>query len=207
MIEEQDTFAAIEHIEGAILTGHFVLSSGKHSDRYVQKERIFYDTTVTSMVCLFLAEHYMSANVDVVVGPDTGGRIVAYQVAAHLNNLPSPSRRKVVAVYAKKKEDNVFYFPENGTKLLSGKRVLVVDDVLTSGESVKKVVELVRAHTGFTVGVGAIWNRGGVGKEHVGNVPILAIINKQFSSWSEEECRYSGPCSKGISVDSEIGHG
>lgn len=86
--------------------------------------------------------------------------------------------------------------------------MLVVDDVLTTGSSVKKVVELVRRYGAHVVGVAALCNRGDVSLSNLGDVPRLeTLIQMSLKSWSEEECAADGPCAKGIPINTSVGKG
>ncbi len=93
-------------------------------------------------------------------------------------------------------------------KQVSGKRVLVVEDVLTTGASAGHVVEVTRVMGGDVVGLGALCNRGGVTPEDVGGVPKLhALVDVTLDTWTEEECLLNGPCSEGVPVNTDVGKG
>ncbi|MBL8040872.1 MAG: orotate phosphoribosyltransferase, partial [Chthonomonas sp.] len=133
---------------GAILRGHFVLTSGRHSDVYFEKFRILEQPAVLSALCAQIAEAFRNQKIDVVCGPTTGGVIVAFEVARQMH-LP--------ALYVE---------TENGAKALrrqasvaQGARVLVVDDVFTTGRSVIEVAELIRAKGATVAGTGVLIDR------------------------------------------------
>lgn len=93
-------------------------------------------------------------------------------------------------------------------KLVKGKRVLIVEDVITTGGSAKKVIEATRSMSGNVVGLAAICNRGGITPQDVSSPPTLhALVNIRLDSWTEEECRRSGPCSRGIPINTAVGKG
>lgn len=93
-------------------------------------------------------------------------------------------------------------------KLVAGKRVLVVEDVVTTGLSSKRVIEATRSVGGIVVGLGVLCNRGGVTPKDVADPPALrALLNVKFDSWSEEECLHSGPCSKDVPINTSVGKG
>lgn len=93
-------------------------------------------------------------------------------------------------------------------KLVKGKRVLVVEDVTTTGLSSKRVIEATRSVGGIVVGLGVLCNRGGVTPKDVADPLVLkALLNVRFDSWDEEECRRSGPCSWGIPINTAVGKG
>lgn len=133
---------------GAILRGHFVLTSGRHSDVYFEKFRILEQPAVLSALCAQIAEAFRNKKIDVVCGPTTGGVIVAFEVARQMH-LP--------ALYVE---------TENGAKALRRQasvapstRVLVVDDVFTTGRSVMEVAELIRAKGATVAGIGVLIDR------------------------------------------------
>ncbi|MFA6099886.1 MAG: phosphoribosyltransferase family protein [Patescibacteria group bacterium] len=93
-------------------------------------------------------------------------------------------------------------------KLVKGRRVLVVEDVTTTGLSSKRVIEATRSVGGIVVGLGVLCNRGGVTPKDVADPPVLkALLNVKFDSWSEEECLRSGPCSKDVPINTAVGKG
>lgn len=133
---------------GAILKGHFLLTSGRHSDTYVEKFRILEQPGILSTVCTEIADTFRFKGIDVVAGPTTGGIIIAFEVARQLG---------CQAVYIE---------TENGQKTLRrgatinpGAKVLVVDDVLTTGRSIYEVSDVVKSAGGQVAGVGVLIDR------------------------------------------------
>ncbi len=187
---------------GAFRTGHFVLTHGRHSDSYLNKDALYPYTHDTSKLCRAIAERFAKENVEVVVGPAVGAAVLSQWVAYHLSEMRG---EEVYGVYADKDGQGGFILRRGYDKLVKGKNVLVVEDLTTTGGSIKKVVEVARAAGGNVVGAIAIVNRGGVAKEAVGNPPIFtALVNLDLESWDEGECEL---CEKGIPVNTDIGHG
>lgn len=89
-------------------------------------------------------------------------------------------------------------------KYIRGKRLLVVDDNLTTGASLKKVMRVARINGGKIVGLGVLWNRGGITSFDVGNLPLFAPINLVLDDWDENECPL---CKAGFPISTEAGHG
>lgn len=103
---------------------------------------------------------------------------------------------------------NAFEIKRGYAKLVANKKVLVVEDVLTTGGSAKKVIEATRRVGGEVVGLGVLCNRGGVTPKDVGNPPeLFSLVDIKLNTWTEEECALTGPCSKGIPINAEVGKG
>ncbi|HRI44605.1 MAG TPA: orotate phosphoribosyltransferase [Fimbriimonadaceae bacterium] len=121
----------VDYLEerGAILRGHFVLTSGRHSDTYVEKFRILEQPQVLSAVCARIADRFRAASIDVVAGPTTGGIIIAFEVARQLG---------CDAVYVETEDGRRTL--RRGARVDPGARVLVVDDVLTTGRSLLETI-------------------------------------------------------------------
>ena len=187
---------------GAFRTGHFVLTSRRHTDSYLNKDALYPYTHDTSKLCRAMAERFKDAKVDVVVGPAIGAAILSQWVAYHLTEL---NGREVYGAYADKDGQGGFILKRGYDQLVKGKRVLVVEDLTTTGGSIKKVVETTRAAGADIIGAIAIVNRGGVAKEAVGNPPIFtSLVELHLESWDESECEL---CEKDIPVNTDIGHG
>lgn len=115
---------------GAILRGHFILTSGRHSDTYVEKFRLLEQPSVTSQICARIAGRFRKAGVEVVAGPTTGGILIAFEVARQLG---------VDALYIESEDGKRVL--RRGALVRPGARVLVVDDVLTTGRSVRESID------------------------------------------------------------------
>lgn len=158
---------------GAFLNGHFRLSSGRHSDRFVQKFRLLEDPQLLEPVASELARRFRAASPTIVVGAAVGGILLAYEVARHLGTK------------------SIFVEKENGVPVLrrgfeigSADRALVVEDVVTTGLSVREVLDVVRARGAQIAGVGVIVARG----EMEFDVPVEALLNLPLISYDPAEC-------------------
>ena len=192
---------------GAVMTNsHFVYASGRHGRVYVNKDAVYPHTAQTSRLCAEIAKRFQDDDVEVVIAPAIGGVILSQWTAWHLTELPRG--REVLGVYAEKAEGDTFVIKRGYDRLIAGKNVLVVEDVLTTGGSARKVIEVTRAFGGEVVGLGALCNRGGVTPEDLGGVPKLhALVNVTLDTWSEEECLRNGPCSEGVPINIDVGKG
>ena len=160
---------------GVLLEGHFLLTSGRHSNRYLQCAKIFRNTRYSEELCAALADYYRNDGVEVVIGPAMGAVQMEYEVSRSLGC------------------ENFFAERENGAMTLRrgfavqpGQKVLLVEDVITTGGSVREVMDLVKAAGGEVVGVGSIVDRTG-GKIDFG-VPFHAVISLDVESWEADEC-------------------
>ncbi len=161
---------------GALLEGHFRLTSGRHSGRYIEKFRIMEDPGATTVLCGMIADHYRDAGIEVVVGPAMGGVILAFETARQLG---------VRAIFAEKAEGGRLVF-DRGFAVRPGEKVLVVDDVATTGGSVKKVLDILSAAGANIVGVGWLIDRTN-GAIDVG-FPVYVCHRMSIESYEPSEC-------------------
>jgi orotate phosphoribosyltransferase len=163
---------------GALKEGHFVLSSGRHSDRYIEKFDLLRQPTATSEVCRFIAEHFRDQQIDVIVGPTTGGVILAFEVARQLG---------VAAAYAERSSDaGARREFRRGTTFPSGGRVVVVDDILTTGGSIRETLDALAAHPVDVAGVAVLVDRSG-GEADLG-VRYVALATMDITTWDVSDC-------------------
>ena len=190
--EPIDAFKILQDL-GVILTeGHFRLSSERHSSVYIEKRKLYRNQPATYLIARAIARRFEKDVVTLVVGPQTG---VLYRnpladfAAQHLEGIPSAC--------AMKGPNKTFFFENEEPELVTGKNVLVVDDTLTTGASLKKVIDLTRAHGGKVIGAGAICIRGEVTRETLGVDKLEALIEMRLPDWSVEECP---KCREGIPI-------
>jgi orotate phosphoribosyltransferase len=182
---------------------HVVYTSGRHGTTYVNKDAIYPNTEAVSALCAAIAAHFADAGIaiDVVAAPALGGIILSQWVAHHL----TAGGRRALAVYAEKAEPEGFAFRRGYDRILQGRRVLVVEDILTTGGSLRSVIEGVRRAGGEVVGAAALCNRGGVRASEVGDPPeLFALVELSLESWDEQECPL---CASGMPVNTEVGKG
>ena len=160
---------------GAILKGHFKLTSGRHSDTYMQSAKLFIDTKQSEIVCKALAEKLAGEKIDLVVSPAIGGILMGYEVARQLG-VP-----------------NIFAERENGEMTLrrgftieKGTKVVVVEDVVTTGGSVKEVVKLVQSMGAEVVAVASLVDRSNGAVDF--GVKYVNLISMEVVSYDPEEC-------------------
>ena len=161
---------------GAFLEGHFQLSSGRHSAAYVEKFRLLERPPQTDALCRMIADWARELSPGVVAGPTTGGLIVSYEVARHLG---------LRSIFAEKAEGGGRTF-QRGFTIAPGERVLIVDDVLTTGGSVRDVLEAVRSMGGEPLAVAVLIDRSG-GRTDFG-VPSFSCLALDLPSYKPDDC-------------------
>ncbi len=186
---------------GGFRAGHFVFVSGLHADTYINKNAVYPYTHEVSKLCRGIAEKFADKGVEVVVGPATGGIILSTWVAYHLSEL---NGREVLSVYADKDGEG-FVIKRGYEDVVKGKKCLVVEDLVTTGGSLKKVIAETRRVGGEVVGAVAVVNRGRVTNGAIGGVPeFITMVNVHLEQWSEENCDL---CKREIPVNTDVGHG
>ncbi|KAB2642314.1 MAG: phosphoribosyltransferase [Verrucomicrobia bacterium] len=193
----------LSSLQALVTESHIVYTSGKHGSSYINKDALYPHSAETSQLCRLFAEYFAQDAIDIVIAPALGGIILSQWTAHHLSQL---HKREVLALYAEKIEGTKDFVIKRGyDKLLPGKNVLVLEDVLTTGGSVKKVIELVRTHGGNVAGLGVLCNRGGVTQEEVGSVPKLqALVSVSLEAWEPEHCPL---CAQDIPINTNVGKG
>lgn len=168
---------AIEILKKAnvLLEGHFLLTSGRHSNQYLQCAKIFRNTKYSEELCKALAEQFKDYDIDVVVGPAMGAVLMSYEVSRHLG----------VENYFAERVDGKMEF-RRGFNIEKDMKCLIVEDVVTTGGSVKEVMELIQQAGGEVVGVGLIIDRTG-GKVDLG-VPLKSVLSMEVKSYEHDEC-------------------
>jgi orotate phosphoribosyltransferase len=171
---ERETLALYEKT-GGLLRGHFRLTSGLHSDLYLQSALVLQYPELATRLGLALAAPFREAGVGAVLAPAIGGIVVAHEVARALGTRALFTERV----------DGVMSL-RRGFSVSAGERCLVVEDVITTGGSTREVVACVGAEGGVAVGVGALIDRSGGAARF--SVPHHALARVSASTWSAESC-------------------
>jgi orotate phosphoribosyltransferase len=161
---------------GALLTGHFLLTSGLHSAQYFQCAKVLQYPNYAEELCRKIGEHFKQREVTAVIAPAIGGIVVAHEVARNLG---------VRALFSERKNGQMAL--RRGFEIREGEKVLVVEDVVTTGGSVREVVDLVKQLKGQPVGVGCLVDRSG-GQVSFG-VETFALIHLNIEVWPPEKCK------------------
>ena len=174
---------------GIIQEGHFRLSSGLHTSQFVEKTLIYPHTSDTSDLCEMIANDFKDKNVEVVVCPAVGGIILSDKTAANLSRM---TEREVLGIFVEKKDEEMRFRKEELGELVRSKKVLIVDDVLTTGESIRQTIRAVQKFGGVVVGVAVLCNRGDVKLEDIGVDKIDALFTLKLDLYKPEECPHCG---------------
>ena len=170
---------------GAILKGHFVLTSGRHTDTYVQCARVLEDTALTTRLAQDMAADLGGRDVDLVAAPAVGGIVIGFAVAQSLG---------VNLIFSEREQETMRF--RRGFGVPAGAKVVVVEDVVTTGGSVREVIDLAEQAGGEVVGVLSLIDRGGPKSFDAELWPLLRL---EVESWDAEECRL---CASGIPTES-----
>jgi orotate phosphoribosyltransferase len=164
---------------GALLTGHFQLTSGMHSDQYFQCAKVLQYPEYTELLCREIAVHFRENHVDAVLSPALGGIVVGQEVGRQLG---------VRTMFAERKEGVMQL--RRGFEIRKGEKILVCEDVMTTGGSVDEVAAIVRSMGGRLSGVGCIVDRSACrGKLKTGNDEIrYSVLQMEVAAYRPEEC-------------------
>jgi len=168
----------------ALKEGHFLLTSGRHSNRYLQCALVLQHPAMAEKLCGQLIKKVVPKDIDMVIGPAIGGITLAYEIARQLG---------VVALFAER-EDKVMTL-RRGFSIPQGAKVLVVEDVITTGGSVKETIEVVKKQGGEVVGAASLVDRSD-GKVDLG-YPLYSLLPMEVVSYDAEACPL---CQQGLSI-------
>ena len=169
----------------AIMDGHFLLTSGLHSPHYVEKFNVLQHPKYTEQLCKAMAEKFKDANIETVIGPVTGGIILAHETGKALGTR---------AIFTERVDGKMTF--RRGFSLHEGERVLIVEDIVTTGGSIKEVIDVVKSYKAIPVAVSMLVDRSG-GKADFGDVPATALLKMNVETYKPEECPL---CKKGIAI-------
>lgn len=188
---------------GAVLVDdHFVGTSGLHMPIYINKDALYPHTEETSRVGMLFAKRAKDLDIDVVVAPALGGIILSTWTAYHLSSLKN---KEILGIYTEKDADKNQVFTRGYDKYVKDKNVLVIEDLTTTGGSVKKVVTTVKNAGGRVVSVIVMVNRSPktVNGDTVG-APFMSLGELFVETWEGRNCPL---CKKGIPINTTVGHG
>jgi orotate phosphoribosyltransferase len=183
-VTEEELLEALRQ-KGAVMTGHFLLSSGRHSDTFVQKFRLFEDAALTMRVGEMLAERF-AEGFDVVAAPAVGAIVLGFATAV---------AGRARSIFCERVEGRMIF--RRGFNIEPGERAVVVEDVITTGGSAAEVVDLVRGLDGEVLGVGALVDRGDASRRPLG-APLSSLVTLEARSWPPDRCPL---CAAAVPID------
>ena len=171
--------------KGALLEGHFKLSSGLHSGKYLQCAKVLQYPDIAEKFCKELAKQLKGVKVDVVIGPAMGGVTVAYELARALG---------VRGIFTERVDGKVSL--RRGFEIKPGEHCIVAEDVVTTGKSTKEVIDLIKEHDGILTACSCLMDRSG-GKADFG-VPLAKMAEVEVAAYEEKDCPF---CKQGVPVE------
>jgi orotate phosphoribosyltransferase len=171
----QDDILVIFREHGALLEGHFILSSGLHSNRYIQCALVLQHPQIASQLGSELASKLGNLGATVVAAPALGGVLVAHEVARALG---------VRALFTERQEGRMTL--RRGFRLADGETALVVEDVITTGGSTRETIECVEGAGGRVLAVGSLIDRSG-GKAGLG-LPKASLVTLEVENYHPSDC-------------------
>jgi len=170
-----DDLLNIFKMSGAIKEGHFLLASGLHSPIYWEKFRILQYPRYTERLCRLIVQHFKDQQIELVVGPTTGGIILAFETARQLG---------VRSIFAEKMGETRIF--RRDFDIAPDESILLVDDVLTTGSSIKETMSAINRLGGVVIGIGVLVNRSA--EEIDFGAPLFSCIHVPTTVYSPEEC-------------------
>jgi orotate phosphoribosyltransferase len=172
--------SAVEQLfekSGAVLKGHFLLTSGLHSPVYWEKFQVLQYPQYTQELCRMMADHFRNENIQVVAGPTTGGIILAFETARQLG---------LRGIFAEKKEGSSERAFRRGFTIHPGERVLLVDDILTTGGSVRETIAAINQLQGSLIGVAVMVDRSTAPIDF--GVPLFSCLRTAAVTYKPGDC-------------------
>ena len=171
---------------GALKEGHFLLASGRHSDKYLEKFDLLRNPVATSQALEPLAALLADWDIAVIVGPTTGGILLAFELARQLG---------LSAAYAERKGEGYSGREiKRGTVFSPGSKVFIIDDILTTGGSVAETLNALGEHLVDVAGIAVLADRS-AGSVRFGDIPMMPLLSLDIQSWAADACPL---CAAGI---------
>ena len=190
--------------DAVVLDSHIVLTSGRHSPPYINKDYMYIHTQDASKVGKMFANSIKDLPIDIIAAPAMGGIVLSQWTAYHLSKLKG---KEVLSVYTEKDPEKNQVFTRGYDKIVKGKNVFVVEDLVTTGQSVKKVVKSVKGAGGKVIGVGVMVDRSPLSKpvtERAIGAAFFALGRLPIDVYEADDCIL---CVKKVPINTSIGHG
>ncbi|MES2470851.1 MAG: phosphoribosyltransferase family protein [Patescibacteria group bacterium] len=211
-LDEAKIRQILDDARAVIADSHFVYSKpeghGDHGPAYINKDAVYVDSVAVSKLCYELAHRVVGVITQrpttsyVIVGPEKGGLILSTWLSFWLTQLVGSC---FPSVYAEKTGGDRFELRRGYDKIVGGKNVIVVEDILNSGRSAEATCEAVRRFGGCPIIVAALCNRGGVTAKGIGVPHLEVLLNVKMDKFAEGKCPICD--AKQIPVRTDLGHG
>ncbi len=203
-MSDESLMKSLTDAEAIITNSHIVYTSGRHGSDYFNKDALYVNPKLMNALTYRMAKPFQGKSIDVVAGPTIGGVILSQWVAWHLSPRTKSFTAAVFAEEEVADNEKIRIFKRGYDAYIPNKNVLIVEDVLNTGGSIKKVVEAVTALGGNIVGATVICNRGGVTAQEIGVERLFELVSVSMESWPEESCPL---CEKNIPIETSVGKG
>lgn len=196
------TLEILKKVKAVFTNDHFVYTSGKHGKTYVNKDAIYPHTFVSSEIGKIFAKKYKDEEIDVVVSPALGAIILSQWTAYHLSKLKN---KEILGIYTEKTIDKNQILTRGYDKLVKNKNVLIVEDIVTTGGSIKKVIKTVTEAGGKVICACAIVNKDpkNIDTKSFG-IPFSFLTIVDTEVFDEKDCPM---CKANIPINTNLGHG
>lgn len=181
--------------------GHFIYSTGNHGSVYIDKNKLFPHPVITNQVCEYLGKVIVDLEVDAIIGPSSGGIILSQGVARYLS---VNKKKEVLSLYMDKVEGGDFKMKRNYNNLVKDKNVIIVDDGILTGKTIKKIIqETLLCHANI-LAVIAIFKKANLTAVDLGVPLFMSIFSENYdeTTWSPAECPL---CKNNIPVNLKLG--
>jgi len=201
--------ALLKKTNAVLSDSHFVGTSGRHMGTYINKDALYPHTLETSLMGELFAEKNKEFDIDIVAAPAVGGTILSQWTAFHLSKLKN---KEILSVYTEKDKgttasasESEQIFRRGYDKFVEGKNILVIEDLTTTGLSVKKLVQTVKNTGGNVVAVSVMVNRDPkLANSDSVDAPFSALAVLEVPSWEAKDCPL---CKQNVPVNTSVGHG
>ena len=160
---------------GAILKGHFLLTSGKHSNQYIEKFRLLENPIALDKICSTMADIYKDKKIDLVVSAAIGGILISGGVGRYLN---------VKHIFSERLNGEMVF--KRGFDIEKNQNILVVEDIVTTGGSINEIIDLIEKYKANIIGIVSIVDRND--KKKIFKYPYETLLNFPVESWNEKDC-------------------
>ena len=160
---------------GAILKGHFLLTSGKHSNQYIEKFRLLENPIALDKICSTMADIYKDKKIDLVVSAAIGGILISGGVGRYLN---------VKHIFSERLNGEMVF--KRGFDIEKKQNILVVEDIVTTGGSINEIINLIEKYKANIIGIVSIVDRND--KKKIFKYPYETLLNFPAESWDEKDC-------------------